>query len=184
MGSDEILVRRILHHSRTAADELFDRYYRNIYAYVYRQLGVVDLAQDLTQDIFLTVFTSLASFDLRRASFRTWLYRIASNKITDYYRSRSRREAALEMPIDDLYDTAADSFDVERHLENVDGIRLIMETVSRFEPSWAAVFQMKIFEDLTFSEIALRLGISENTAKSRYYTILRKIRKEHGYAED
>ena len=105
MASDEKLIKRILRRRRAAADELFERYYAKIYAYVYRQTGAVELAQDLTQDIFLTVFTSLGAFD-GRASFRTWLYRIAANKVTDYYRSRAHREAALSAPLEDVGDTA------------------------------------------------------------------------------
>lgn len=176
MASDEKLIRRILRRQRAAAEELFSRYYGKIYAYVYRQTGAVDLAKDLTQDIFLTVFTSLAAFD-GRASFRTWLYKIAANKITDYYRSRAHREASLSAALDDLPETA-DGFDVERLLENREDIQSVMKTVSEFEPSFAIVFQMKIFGEMTLAEIAERLNISENTVKTRYYAVLRKIRKE------
>ncbi len=177
MVSDEKLVRRILRRQRAAADELFERYYGKIYGYVYRQVGEVETARDLTQDIFLTVFTSLGSFN-GRASFKTWLYRIATNKITDLYRSRAHREAALSSPLEDVGEDVPDGFDVERLLERREDIRGVMETVSRLEPSWAAVFQMKVFGEMTFSEIAGRLGISENSAKTRYYAVLRRIRKE------
>ena len=177
--SDEKLINRIIRRSKPAADELFGRYYRKIYAFVYRQIGAVEPAQDLTQDIFLTVFTSLGTFD-GRASFRTWLYRIAANKITDFYRSRAHHEAALEAPFEDLDPEITDGYDLEKLLENREDISRVMETISKLEPSWAAIFQMKIFGEMTFSEIALRLNIPENTAKTRYYAILRKIRKEHG----
>ncbi len=177
MASDEKLVRRILRRQREAADELFERYYTKIYAYVYRQTGAVDLARDITQDIFLTVFTSLGTFD-GRASFRTWLYKIAANKVTDCYRSRAHREAVLSEPLEDACDNVSDGFDIERLLECREDIQAVMETVSQFEPSRAVVFQMKIFGEMTFAEIAAQLGISENTVKTRFYTVLRKIRKE------
>lgn len=179
MVSDVKLIKRIRRHNKAAADELFERYYRQIYAYVYRQTAEREIAFDITQDIFLTVFTALGTFDYRLASFRTWLYRIAANKITDYYRSHAHRIASTEIPLETVYDAATDEQDIETLLENRDYIRRIMESVSGFPPSWAGIFQMKVFEGMTFADISRLLHISENTAKARYYTIIKRLRKEY-----
>ena len=58
-------------------------YYDEIYRFAYRQLGHKEDAMDLTQTIFLAVLRALPSFDGRKASFRTWLYRIAAHKAID-----------------------------------------------------------------------------------------------------
>lgn len=62
--------------SRQAADQLVRAYYDEIYRFAVRQTGHKEDAMDLTQTIFLAVLRSLPAFDGRKASFRTWLYRL------------------------------------------------------------------------------------------------------------
>ena len=88
MQSDNHLIRKIKKkQNKEAAGLLIERYYREIYAYTYRQVACKELAMDLTQEIFILVLKGIRAFDEKKGSFRTWIYRIASNKITDYYRS-------------------------------------------------------------------------------------------------
>jgi len=68
-------------NSREAAEQLIQSYYAEIYRFVYRQIGSKEDAMDLPQSIFIAVLHSLPSYRAERASFRTWLYRIAANKV-------------------------------------------------------------------------------------------------------
>ncbi|MCI8529520.1 MAG: sigma-70 family RNA polymerase sigma factor [Lachnospiraceae bacterium] len=182
MSSDEQLIRKIRrNHSRDAADELLCRYYKEIYAYTYRQSGDKELAMDLTQDIFITILQGINSFDERKAKFRTWAYHIASNKITDYYRSRAHKIAQSEtmlLPLDlescsePLEDTLLE------FISNRETIRHVMEIVIGFDADWIEIFRRKCFLEQTFRQIADQMNLSENTVKTRYYNIIRKIKKE------
>ena len=69
--------------SRDAAEKLIQSYYDEIYRFIYRQVGHKEDAMDLTQSIFIAVLRAIPSYQAKRASFRTWLYRIAANKIID-----------------------------------------------------------------------------------------------------
>ncbi|MBR5949727.1 MAG: RNA polymerase sigma factor [Clostridia bacterium] len=180
MHTDAQLTRRIKLGSRRAADELFDRYYREIYTYIYRQCGECELAMDLTQETFTSVFRGIRGYDDKKAGFRTWLYRIASNKVTDYYRSRAYRARLCEKPLEALLYEPQDcsDSDITERLEVREDIQRIMRIVSEYELSCVRIFQKKSFEELTFSEIASELGLSENTVKTRYYAMIKKIRKE------
>jgi len=179
MVPDDKLIRRIKqYNSRKAADELFERYYREIYAYVFQQCGEREPAMDLTQDIFLAVFQGIYSFDSRKSVFRTWLYHVASNKVTDYYRSRRHKEKLREIPIEEISSEIPDGEDISELLVQREYIAHIMEIVSGYELTWVRIFQMKYFEDKTFAEIAKALNISENTAKSRCYAIIKRLGKE------
>lgn len=82
--------------SRPAADKLIRAHYDEIYVFAYRQIGNKEDTMDLTQNIFLAVLRSLPSFDARKASFRTWLYRIAANKIIDARRRFHANGVPLE----------------------------------------------------------------------------------------
>ena len=98
MDRDTKLIRDILRRgSKTAADELIRTYYDEIYIYTFRQCSNKDEALDLTQNIFIAALGSLPSFDSKKASFRTWLYRIATNKVIDL----RRRFVPVTVPIED-----------------------------------------------------------------------------------
>lgn len=185
MLSDEQLIRRIRRNqNRDAADELLRRYYKEIYAYTYRQSGNMELAMDLTQDIFIAILQGIASFDERKAQFRTWAYRIASHKITDYYRSRTYRKILAEtslLPEDAESNGAVNVPATDSLLEQVlhrDTIRQIMEIIVQFDSDWIEIFQRKCFEEQTFTQIAFQMQLPENTVKTRFYSMIRKIKKE------
>ena len=96
--------------SRQAAEQLVEQYYNEIYVFVYRQTGHKEDAMDLTQNIFLAVLRALPSYDPKKAAFRTWLYRIAANKVIDA-RRRSRPAVTpleeAELPAVGLYHSGA-----------------------------------------------------------------------------
>ncbi|WP_158301706.1 RNA polymerase sigma factor [Paenibacillus mesophilus] len=80
---------------RAATDELVRHYYDEIYCFVRKQISNADVALDLTHEIFISVLRTIGHYDARRgAHFRTWLYRIAANKVVDWFRSRAYRVMA------------------------------------------------------------------------------------------
>ena len=177
MLTDEQLARRAKKGSRKAADELFDRCYRKVYAYVYRQCADRELAMDLTQDTFLAAFRGIRSFDGNKSSFLTWITRIAANKVTDYYRSKRHRERLAELPLDELPGDAADEQDVLSALIRREQIRRIMEAAADFPVPWMHIFQAKCIEEKTFPEIAREANLPESTVKTRYYQMIRRIKE-------
>ena len=98
---EQKLIKRIKKkQDKEAANALVSYYYKEIYAYVYRQTGNEELAKDLTQDIFIQILQKIAMFDHKKASFKTWVYRIASNKICDHYRGKVHRLSLKQEQID------------------------------------------------------------------------------------
>ncbi len=197
MQSDSQLIQKIMKkQSRTAADELVNRYYKKIYAYTYRQTGDMDLSMDLTQEIFIAILKGLPSFDERKAQFGTWAYHIASNKITDYYRSRAYRQHILSEPLPSeerqgngtgtweneqqkkvMFQERAEASMILERIINRETIQQVMEVVAGYDTDWIKIFQKKYFREMTFRQIAGEMGLSENTVKSRFYSMISKIRK-------
>src|ERR1051325_11971828 len=93
--TDGDLVTRAIHGREDGFEELVRRYQRPIAAYVYRMTGDYDAALDLTQEVFIKVYGSLARY---RAEFKfsTWIYRIAHNAAIDYLRRCGPRTQELE----------------------------------------------------------------------------------------
>lgn len=171
------LIRRIVKkRDRRAADELVGFYYREIYAFLYRQTMRRELAMDLTQEVFIAALGSLPGFDEKKGGFRTWLYRIASHKLTDYYRSRTHRMELISVPIE-TDDPAAGDFDFEV-FERREMAGRALSALAALEETAQQVVRLKIFAQYTFAEIAVQLEIPEGTAKKKYYAALQILRKE------
>lgn len=190
MQTEQKLIKRIKKkQDKEAANTLISYYYKEIYAYVYRQTGNEELAKDLTQDIFIQILQKIAMFDHKKASFRTWMYRIASNKICDHYRSKvhslsfkqeqiDMTDENLELHSGNLGTAVRDLSELIIHKELIEDI---MEIVSLYKQEWQEIFYMKCFEERTFQDISQTLNISENTVKSRFYKMIRQIKSEVDY---
>lgn len=161
-------------NSRDAAEQLIQSYYDEIYRFVCRQTGSKEDAMDLTQSIFVAVLRALPGYRTERASFRTWLYRIAANKVID----ARRKSRPVSLPIEEMELPAAEDFVARVHdralLEAIEGY------VSGLDPGEQAVFRLRIYGEKTFPEIAAALEEPEAAVKSRYYRLIGRLRKEFG----
>ena len=118
---------------------------------------------------------SLGGFDDEKASFRTWLYKIASNKIIDNYRSTYYK-----------YVTVVDEFeeglvgyenDLEESFQIKEDAKEILEIINTLNTSIQQILRLKIFGGMTFLEIASLIDMSESTVKTKYYSSIKKIKK-------
>ena len=179
MQTDNQLIRRIKKkQDKKAADELIRRYYREIYAFTYRQTGERELALDLTQEMFITVLQGIYAFDEEKAGFRTWAYRVAAIRITDYYRSKSYKKEKLQQPLQWETEEEKTVRDLAEHMVQKEEIRRIMDIVVSYEREWLRIFQKKCFGEKTFAQIAEEMDLAERTVKTRFYQMLKRIRQE------
>ncbi len=177
MDNDKRLIKKIKKKSdKVAANELISIYYKEIYSYVYKQTGDKEISMDLTQEIFISILKSINNYDEKKASFRTWLYKIATNKLIDYYRSKYYKYNTISVSIEDF--DIYDKEDIEITIENKEVIEKIINIINRLKVVDQQVFRLKIFADYTFLEISNALEIPESTVKTRYYSILGKVRKD------
>ena len=171
------LVRRIQRKGdRAAADELVSIYYREIYAFVYRQLQEREQSLDLTQDIFVSMLRSIGSFEGKVATLRTWLYRIATNRVIDHFRSRAHRDAKLTDPIEDFEFSTNEDFTLE--LEQRDEAGRVLELLRTFEWRAQEIVRLKLFAEQTFAEISQIMSLPDSTVKTHYYATIRKIKQK------
>ncbi len=169
--SDKSLIRKIKYYDSSAArEQLIRAYYDEIYAYVYRHILNVDDAMDLTQEIFVRVIKSTDGFDYKKSSIRTWIYHIAANKMTDWYRCRHfTGEIPDNLPSDDCF---------ENVIENRYLAQQMLAFIEKQGYDLRDILELKFFSDLTFDEIAAVLQMSPNTVKTKYYKAIKILRKE------
>lgn len=166
-------VQQVAHED--SANKLVKKYYKEIFAFVYKQISDEHLALDLTQEIFIRMLQSIANFDSKKASFRTWLYRIASNHCIDYFRSKSFHAGQQTICVEDVELEYVD--DVEEQIMMKEDLKRVNDLLYQYDPHTQQILRYKLFLEMTFQEIAGLLNLSESTVKTKYYTVLKKLRK-------
>ena len=86
-SNDEEFIKEYLTGNEEALRALIDKYTQSIYNFTVRFTGVLS-APDVTQDVFIKVWKNLKKFDYTKASFKTWIFTITRNTITDYLRKK------------------------------------------------------------------------------------------------
>jgi len=169
-ASDEKIIARALQGARGAWLELVRRYERRVYNYALRMVGHPDDAADLMQEIFMGVYRNLPGYR-GDGAFPAWLFRIASFRCTDYLRRRR-----LHVPFDEDDGHTTGGNDPEVSVLATHANREIAAALATLPPEQRHVVELKFFQGFTFEDIAAQLGISPNTAKTRLYTALKKLR--------
>ncbi len=163
---DATMIRRILKSDRAAADELVRRYYDEIYRYAYRQsysqADPKNAAQDLTQDIFISVLHSLPTFNAKKASFRTWLYQVANSRIIDS--RRKFRPDDVQIDETRIYMET----DITADLHNKMLLDKIEENISAQPSDIQRIFRLHLYGDMTFAQIAAAMDLPEATVKTKF----------------
>jgi RNA polymerase sigma-70 factor (ECF subfamily) len=163
----DALIERCLDGDQTAWEEIVRQYRRKVFNIAYKFVGRHDLAEDLTQDIFLKLYKSLDTFD-RRANFQTWLISVSRNLCIDHYRSVRKERETINRDVDPAElatvapDPAADS-----RLEHQDRVRLLRIALDRLPLTLRTAVMLRDIQELTYQEIADRLSLPEGTVKSR-----------------
>ena len=149
--------------------ELFEKYYIDVYTYLYTLSHDASLSEDLASDVFLEVIKSIATFR-GESDIKTWIYSIARHRWFAYLK-RKNRQIQTES-IHDLYDTAK--------LGTTDTVNevaeLILELLSGESALTRDVVQMRL-DGYSYYEIAVKHKISENSARVVYFRAKSKIKK-------
>ena len=158
---------------------LADRFQEDIFRLVYYRIRSQMDAEDLTQDIFLKAFRNLKQLKTPEV-FRSWLYRIAVNRIRDFYRRKSIKSMFGILQIDDPEfqepEEMVQPTGTEEQINRRafwDQINAIMATLPKMEKE---VFLLRFFDDLSIREIGSVLKKNESTIKTHLYRALKKVR--------
>ena len=180
IDEDEALIAAALNGSAFAWEKLVRRYEARIYNQGLRLMGNSADAMDLEQEVFLGVYRNLHRFR-GDAKFSSWIFRIAHNKAVDLNRRKRILAGSISSSKneeDEFLDTFPGESEAEpdtRLLQN-ELNKNTMALLMKLPIEQRLVVELKIFQTLTFEEIAEMQDISENTAKTRFYTALRKLK--------
>lgn len=140
---------------------LYDRYSGYVMAVALRYVPNRDDVQDVVQDSFVKIFTSIAQFSYRgEGALRGWMGRIVVNMALDFLRRRRNVSFTDELP-----DTP------DEPEPDIGGVsdEVLMRLIGQLPDGYRVVLNMFVFERLSHKEIAQRLGIKENSSASQYF---------------
>jgi RNA polymerase sigma-70 factor (ECF subfamily) len=169
------IVRRCMNGDSAAWSELVRAQHRRVYGICYRFTGNPADAEDLTQDVFLKIYSNLNRFDLGRGSLQVWITTLTRNLLVDNFRrTRLQRatgslddgweDAETLKPIDRLTSRALSPHEAAAKNELA---KMVQDALAQVSVDLREAVILRDLQDMDYKEIAQVLGIPEGTVKSR-----------------
>src|SRR5450432_4055105 len=185
------LLRRLRDRDERAFRELMDEHRDRVFNITFRMLGNRAEAEDVAQEVFITVFKSIETFR-GDSKFSTWLYRVAVNHCKNRIKYLARRHDRDRDELDETTNGQAGAVGAigspqpkspDSALEAVQMDKLLQEAIATLEEDWRVVVVLRDVEDLSIEEICKITGEVDGTVKSRLHrarAALRKKLSRHG----
>jgi RNA polymerase sigma-70 factor (ECF subfamily) len=177
---DNILIQQYLNGDNDSFEILLTKYKQRIYSFIYSKIKDRDIADDVFQDTFIKVIQTLKKGKYNEEGrFVSWVMRIAHNLIIDHFRRQQR------MPMYDTYDHEQDVFyRLSEPSKNIEDMIIdsqiksdITALMLELPENQYEVLKMRLFQDMSFKEIAERTNVSINTSLGRMRYGLINLRK-------
>ncbi len=179
----KLLISRAKQGDMAAFEMLVEQHEKIVYNVTLRMMNHSEDAKDISQEVWVKAFRSIANFD-ERSAFSTWIYRIAVNTCIDEMRKRKGKQSfSLDQELEDeegtwKYEVADDGETPEESLlrkETKNEIILALETISE---DYKTVFVLRDMQGLSYDEIAEITGLALGTVKSRISRARNYIKEE------
>lgn len=171
---DLILVQETLKGNVQSFEALLDKYELIILKFIYSMIRDKETAEDITQDVFITVYNKLDTFD-SKYKFSNWIMRIARNKCIDYIRKIKKSK---EMNIEECISIKSRETSPEERLEYKEIRDFIVNKINSLDNVDKQIILLRYSQKATFNDISKILDISESSVKRRYYKIREQFRRQ------
>lgn len=168
---DSELIGLCVQKDENAFSELVVRYEKFVYSVVFAELKNSDDAFDVSQEVFIRLYNAAGGFRCE-STLKTWLYRMCKNCAYDYMR-KYYKHRALSLTVKDPQEETAEDIDVvaqstpDEEIIRKEQIMAVRKAIKKLPEEQRDVIVLRELEGLQYSEIAIMLGISEGTVKSR-----------------
>ena len=154
---------------------LYETYYKEIFIYVNKRVDNLSVASDLVSQVFLKALTHLPNYQFKGFPFSSWLYKIATNQVNQYFRnSKNKRVISIE----DFYvNKIFSELQEENERKQKEQTPLLIKLLNQLNEQELQILELRFFEEKAFKEVAYILDITENNAKVKTYRIIEKLKK-------
>ena len=171
---EEKLVKRAIRGESSAFGLLYDRYQPAIFRFIYLKVGHREEAEDLTHQTFLSAWQNIESFRREGFSISSWFYRIARNKVIDYYRTK---KSTLELNRILEETLASDSTQQAESLSQKMELGLVRKAIQSLSTEQQDVLIMRFVEEMSYREISQVMEKNQGLIRVIQFRALRKIKK-------
>lgn len=177
------LIRRLKAREERAFREFVDIHQERVFNLVFRMLGNRQEAEDVSQEVFVTVFKAIGSFR-GESKLSTWLYRIAANHAKNRLKYLARRRSRRQSSIDDVPEgelhrsTGALSQQPDRVAMGHQLEALVQRALTTMDEDYRLIIVLRDVENLSYDEIAEISGLAMGTVKSRLHRARAALKKE------
>ena len=160
------LIRRAQKGDKEAISALYRAYAQPIFRYISYRVDSTEVAEDLTADIFLRMVRNLPNYKLTAAPFGAWLFRIAANRITDFYREIQPSEALSEEYSIEPYD---DTFEQE------DERSRLRAALRKLPEEYQTILILRFMQELPHADVASIIGKSTAAVRVVQHRALKSL---------
>ena len=177
--SDADLVERVqagrnnLASGSDAVRELYDRYHKPIFRYLWARVSDRHLAEDLTGDVFTRMVAALPRYSSSSGTFQAWLYRIAHNLLIDQYR---KDRSKYEIPLDDIEYLGHPDHGPEQAAEQGLFVEQVRRGLQELDSVQQEILALRFINGLSLQEVATILGKSVGAVKIAQHRALKELR--------
>lgn len=158
-----------------AFGELYERYVKKIYNYIYYRTSNQHDAEDLTARVFYRAMSHIETYTDRGLPFQAWLYRIAHNLVANWHRDRGRRKI---IPLDEFIASNLRSESPDRHAEDEEEREHLLAAIRKLPAERQQLLVLKFVEHLSNAEIGEIMDRTEGAIKSLYHRTLISLRDD------
>ena len=170
--TESMLIKECQRGNTAAFGELYDAYIRPVYGFIFLKTRHKETAEDLTSETFLRALKHIARVDPDRP-FIAWLYTIARNAVRDHYRARVN---APHTNIEDVWDLASED-DPSEAAQVHEISEQVAQQLRTLKPHERDMVIMRVWQELSYEEIAAITGKSVSASKMTYSRTIAKLRK-------
>lgn len=182
-ATERRLVERLQRQDEAAFNELVTAYEQRVFALVQRMIGDRAEAEDLAQEVFVTVFKSIGTFR-GDSKLSTWLYRVTTNHCKNRIKYLARRHDRSQDELDENAGSVAEAGPPgpmrrpDRAVEGAQMEKVLQEAINSLDEDHRAVVILREVEDLSIEEICEITGLPDGTVKSRLHRARLALRKK------
>jgi RNA polymerase sigma-70 factor (ECF subfamily) len=167
--SDDDLLRLISKGQEAAFVEFYRKYQRAVYRFAVHMSGKTEIAEEVTQDVFMAVMRSAKQYDSRRGSAVAYLYGIARNFVLRNLERERPYSSAVEEVEQDYARSMADERDLLNELARNERIELLRKAVLALPPAYREVLVLCDLNEVDYAQAAGALGCAIGTVRSRLH---------------
>lgn len=171
---EKLVINKLKGFDTNTFEYIINSYEKKVYRFIYNMIHDEFMAQDLTQEVFIKIYKNFYKYN-KEYPFEAWMFKIAYYTTLNYLKKNKKNELQFNEEFNNK-ETSED------YINNFELRDTILQELQSFTPECRAIYILRLFDDLSFEQIAQMLGITTAAAKLKFYrnrkVLIKKLNRE------